>query len=153
MTLIKAVARTGWVSTFVPVLVSNTSHTKLSGSGEIATLFLMPTRCPVLFLARVAAVPGGLALRANLEVLQPAHNLAPLVAAILGPLQRLTTKQVELAAWIISPLMQPMPYADQYIRGDVVTLLEPSRRGDPGGLHHVPNLAGVGLVSVHASGE
>jgi len=42
-----------------------------------ATLFLVPARIPVPFLTRSAAVPGGLTLPANLEVLQMAHNLAP----------------------------------------------------------------------------
>ena len=39
-----------------------------------ATRLLVPTRCPVLSLTRVAAVPGVLALRANFEVLPLAHN-------------------------------------------------------------------------------
>jgi hypothetical protein len=53
-----------------------------------ATRHLVPTRIPVLFLTRVAAVPGGLALRANFEVLQMSHNLARFVEAVLSPLQR-----------------------------------------------------------------
>jgi hypothetical protein len=48
-----------------------------------------------MFLTRVATVPGGLALRANLELLQMAHNLAPFNAAILPPLQRFSAKLVE----------------------------------------------------------
>jgi len=51
---------------------------------ECATRQLVPTRGPVLFLTRVAAVPGVLTLRANFEVLQKAHNLAPFVLAILS---------------------------------------------------------------------
>ena len=43
-------------------------------------------------------------------------------------------------------------HATQDIRRDVVALHDPSRRGDPGGLIHMPNLAGVGLVSVYFTG-
>jgi hypothetical protein len=43
---------------------------------NVPTRRLVPTRCPVLLLARVAAVAGGLALRAHLEVLSMADNLA-----------------------------------------------------------------------------
>jgi len=50
---------------------------------------LVPTRSPVGFLTRV---PGGLALRANLEVLQKAHNFATVVATILSPIQRFYAK-------------------------------------------------------------
>jgi len=50
-------------------------------------------------------------------------------------------------------LPQPMYHACQDIWGDVVPLYDLSRRGDPVGLPYVPNLAGVGLVSVHANGE
>jgi hypothetical protein len=46
----------------------------------------MPTRCPVLFLTRVATVPGGLALRANFEVLTMALNLASFGETIVVPL-------------------------------------------------------------------
>jgi len=74
---------------------------------KCATSFLVRTRGPVLFLTRVAAVPGGLALRANLEVLQLAHNLAPLVVAILSPLQRPATKRIEKIDWMPT-LAQPM---------------------------------------------
>jgi hypothetical protein len=63
----------------------------------------VPTRSPVLILTFGAAVPSGLALRANLELLQKAQNLAPLVAAILSTLHRHDTKQVELGNWIIPP--------------------------------------------------
>ena len=118
-----------------------------------ATLFLVPTSSPVLFLTRVAAVPSGLALRANREVLQKAHNLAPVVAAILSPLQRCSAKPDELVDCIMCPLMQPMHHADQNIQGDVVALHDLSRQGDPGGLPNVPNLAGVGHVFVHARSE
>ena len=117
-----------------------------------ATRFLVPTRCPVLLLTRGAAVPGFLALRANLEVLQKAHDLAPLVEAILSPLQRFFTKPFEPCS-IMSPLPQPMNHAGQDIQGDVMALHETSQRGDPGGLPHVPNLAGVGMVTVHEIGE
>jgi DNA-binding response OmpR family regulator len=55
---------------------------------EGATLFLVPTRIPVLFLTRGATVPGVLALRANFEVLKKPHNLAPVVAAIRSPIRR-----------------------------------------------------------------
>jgi len=113
----------------------------------------MPPRGPILFLTRIAAVPGGLALRANLEVLQKPLYLAPVIAAILSALQRSSTEHLELVDWIMPPLPQPMYHAGHDIRGDVVALRDPSRRGDPGGLPHVPNLAGVRLVSVHAIGE
>ena len=65
---------------------------RLGGGGESVLLYfsfkcatrqLVPTRSPVLFLTRGAAVPGGLALRAHFEVHQTAHNLAPVVEAIL----------------------------------------------------------------------
>jgi hypothetical protein len=45
-----------------------------------------------MFLTLRTAVPGGLALRANLEVLQMAHNLAPIVEAISTTLQRLSAE-------------------------------------------------------------
>jgi hypothetical protein len=57
----------------------------------------MPARIPVLFLTRVAAVPGVLALRANLEVLRMAQNLASMVPTIIGPFERGFTKPSELA--------------------------------------------------------
>ena len=60
----------------------------------------MPTRCPVVFLTRIAAVPGAFALRANSEVLQMSHNLAPVIAAIRRPLQRYSAALVELVGWI-----------------------------------------------------
>ena len=63
---------------------------------ECATRHLVPTRCPVLFLARITAVPGGLALRANFEVLLKAYNLTPVVDAKYAPLQRHSTIHVEL---------------------------------------------------------
>ena len=47
------------------------------------------------------------------------------------------------------PFLQPMHRAGQDIPRDVVTLDPPSRRaqrGDPGGLPHKPDLAGVGMV-------
>jgi hypothetical protein len=110
----------------------------------------VPARSPILILARCAAVPGDLALRANLEVLQRAHNLAPVVVAILIPHQRLSANFVEHSEWITlpcnAPLPQPIYNAGQDIRGDFVTFHDPSRRGDPGGFPHVPNLAGVGEV-------
>ena len=72
----------------------------------------MPTRRPFLFLTRIAAVPGGLALRANFEVLQMAHDLAPDVAAMISPLQRHSAKRIERVEWIKLPchalLQQPM---------------------------------------------
>ena len=120
---------------------------------EFATFFLVPTSSPVLFLTRVAAVPGGLALRANLELLQMAHNLAPFVLAIRSPLQRYATTLLELLDRTVSPLPQPMYYAGKDIRGDIVPLRDPSRRGDRGGIPHVPNLAGVGKVCVHVKSE
>jgi len=113
---------------------------------------LVPTRCPVGFLTRVAAVPGDLALRAHFEFLLWAHNLAPVVLAKRSPLQRFSAKPVKHVD-CMSPLPQPMHHAGQDIRGDVVTLHVPSRHGDPGGLPHMPNLAGVGLIHVHVSGE
>jgi len=86
-----------------------------------------------------------------------AHNLAPLVEAKIRLLQRFSAKLIEQIRWIIGwitrRLLQPMQHASQDILGDVMPLRDPSRRGDPGGLPHVPNLAGVGLVSVHARGE
>jgi cell shape-determining protein MreC len=54
-----------------------------------------PTRIPVLFLALVAAVPSGLALRANFEVLQLAQNLTTFVETMIRPLQRFFAKPVE----------------------------------------------------------
>ena len=113
----------------------------------------MPTRCPVLFLARGATVPGGSALRAEFEVLQLAHNLATVVVAIRNPLRRSYAAIGKLLNYIMPPFPQPMYHGGQDIRGDVVTLHDPSRRGDTGGLHHVPNLSGVGTICVHASGE
>jgi len=117
----------------------------------------VPARSPVLFLTRGAAVPGGLALRANFEILQMAHNLAPLVAAKSTPVQRLYAEPFEEADYIMLPCRAPRPrpiyHAGQDIRGDFVPGHDASRHGDPGGLPHVPNLAGVWLVYVHASGE
>ena len=99
-----------------------------------------------MFLTRGAAVPGGLALRANFEVLQKAQNLASFVAAKRSPLQRSYTKHIDDINDIMTPLPQPLYHACQDIRGDVVTLCDPSRRGDPGGLPHKPSDAGVGKV-------
>jgi len=45
----------------------------------------VPTRGPVLCLESVAAVPGGLAPRADLELLPEELNLAPLVMIIRTP--------------------------------------------------------------------
>jgi hypothetical protein len=84
-----------------------------------------------------------LALRANLEVLQKAHNLAPFVDAIRSPFQRASAYNVEHVDLIVSPFMQPMYYAGKDVRGDVVPLHGLGRCGDPGGLPHMPNLAGV----------
>ena len=135
---------------------------RLGGSGaypgryfacECATHRLVPTGGPVLFLTRGATVPGVPALRANFEILQMAHNLAPLVEAKLSPLHRCSAHQVEPADWITPPLPQPMYHVGQNIRGDVVALHEASRLGDPGGLRHVPDLTGVGLISIHVIGE
>jgi hypothetical protein len=55
----------------------------------------VPTRIPILLLARVAAISDGLALRANFEVLQMADNLAPVVEAIRMSLQHLSAKPFE----------------------------------------------------------
>jgi hypothetical protein len=82
-----------------------------------------------------------------------ADNLATVVAAICIPLQRCFAMPVELVDDIMPPIPHPMHHTGQNIRRDVVTLSHPSRRGDPGGLPHVPNLAVIGLVSVHALGE
>ena len=75
------------------------AESKLAGVETLhhgcATHFLVP-RMPVLFLTRVAAVSGDLALRANLEVLHMAHKLAPLVNAIYSPLQRSPTQISEM---------------------------------------------------------
>ena len=77
-------------------------------------------------MARVAAVPGGLALRANFELLQKAHDLAPIVIAIVRPLQRFSAEIVELVERILSlcPALFPQPiyHGSQNIRGDVVAL-------------------------------
>jgi hypothetical protein len=108
---------------------------------------------PVLFLARVAAVPGGLALRANLELLQMAHNLAPFVLTIRSPKQRSATTRLELQNRTVPPLPQPIYCAGQDIRGYIVPLRDPSRRGEPSDLPHVPNIAGAGQVFVHVNGE
>jgi len=63
------------------------------------------------------------------------------------------------------PLPQPMYHARQNIWGNFVSLRECSEifpsirqkylppRGGPGGLPHMPNLAGVGQVCVHVRGE
>jgi len=56
-----------------------------------AARFPVPTCSPILFLTCVAAIPGGLALRANLEVLHMAHNLAPVVTATSYTLTRLSS--------------------------------------------------------------
>jgi hypothetical protein len=75
-----------------------------------------------------------------------AHNLAPFVEAIVVPLQRPDTEHAELVNWIMPPIPQPIYQAGQYIRGDIVALRDTNRRGNPDGLLHTPNLAGVGLV-------
>jgi hypothetical protein len=106
-----------------------------------------------LFLTCVAAVPGLLALRANFEVLQKAHNFATVVDAIITPHQRFSAKLVEHVGWLMSPLSQPVYHAGQDMGGDVVTLHDPSRRGDPGAPPYMTNLAGVWTVHVHVSGE
>jgi hypothetical protein len=109
-----------------------------------ATRRLVPTRCPVRFLTCVAAIPGGLALRANLEVFQKAHDRTPVVATIITPLQRDVTEPVD---WIMTPLLQPMYHAGQDIRGDIVPVHDLSRCGaPPSGIHHMPNFAGVGYT-------
>jgi hypothetical protein len=117
---------------------------------------------PVLFLARIGTVPGDLAPRAHFEVLQIAHNLAPVVDAIPTPLHRENAKRFEkrfekverIALPCYAPLLQPIYHALEDLRGDVVTLHVPSRHGDTSGLHlHMPNLAGVGNVCVHIAGE
>jgi len=46
-----------------------------------------------------------------------------------------------------------MYHAGQDIRGDVVPLHDSGRSGNPGGIPHMSNLAGVGMVSVHVSCE
>ena len=75
---------------------------------ESATLFLVPTRIPVLILTRGAAVPSCLALRADFEVLQMAHNLAPVVVTKLSPLQRYCATLLELLLRIRHRLHQPV---------------------------------------------
>ena len=80
-----------------------------SGSvGGRATYRLVPARRPILFLTRVAAVPGSHA-RATFEVLRLSHNIAPFVVAILSTLQRLSAKPLEIVDWIMPPLQQPVP--------------------------------------------
>jgi hypothetical protein len=77
-------------------ILCNASHALLSGrpdltyfTYEMCTTPSCATQFTVLFLTRDAPVPGGLAQRANLEVLQLAHNLAPcVVIAIVTLLQR-----------------------------------------------------------------
>ena len=126
-------------------ILSNRAGAETSNSG-CTTIPPVPTRCPVLFLTGVAAVPGGLALRANLEVLPKADNLAPVVAAILSPIQRISAKPVEFGDWVKPPPPQPMDNAGQNIPGDVVALHDPSRHGFPCGLRYVPNPVGVRQV-------
>jgi hypothetical protein len=109
----------------------------------------VPTRIPVLFLTRVAAVPGGLALRANFEVLWLAQNLTPFVAAKLTPLPSLCT-DTSNGLW---PPFRNLYHAGQDIGGNVVPLHKLSRRRDTHGIPHMPNLTGVGVISVHAKGE
>jgi len=109
--------------------------------------------CPQCKIARYCAVSGCLALRANFEVLPRAHHLTPVVDAKLSPVLRHSEKPVEHSDWIMPTLPQPIYHAGQDIRGDVVTLHDPSRHGDSGGLLHMPNLAGVGMVCVHGTGE
>jgi hypothetical protein len=93
-----------------PILRERRLHRTFSHHG-FATRHLVPTRIPVLFLTRVAAVPGGLALRANLEVLQKALNQAPFVAAILAPLQRFCAQLVKpLVDWVKPRRRRPGPY-------------------------------------------
>jgi hypothetical protein len=46
-----------------------------------------------------------------------------------------------------------MYHAGQDIWGDIMPLYGLSRRGDPGGLPNMPNLAGVWNVHVHANCE
>jgi hypothetical protein len=82
-----------------------------------------------------------------------AHNLAPIVVAIPTPLQQFSAEMLEHVDWIMTPLTQPMHHAGQDIRGYVVPLHDLSRRGDPGGLPNVPNLAGIWNVQVHATSE
>jgi len=72
-----------------------------------AARHLVPARCPVLFLTHVATIPGGLALRANLEVFQKALDLAPVVDAIRTALQRLSAELGELVDCNVTPLPQP----------------------------------------------
>jgi hypothetical protein len=81
---------------------------RAGGRCECATHRLVPARSPVLFLACVAAVPGGLALRANFELLQVAYKVATVVEAMLSPHEFRSAKHVELVDWIIPPLPQPM---------------------------------------------
>jgi hypothetical protein len=72
----------------------------------------VPTCGPVLLLAHIAAVPGGLALRANLEGLHKAHNLAPFVVAIPTPHHRFSANVAEHIEEIVLPcyaaLLHPM---------------------------------------------
>ena len=74
---------------------------------KCAACRLVPNRIPIHFLTRVAAVPGGLALRATFEVLQKAHNLAPVVDAIRSPLERFSAELVEHVDCIMYPLRNP----------------------------------------------
>ena len=100
-----------------------------------------------------ASVPGVPALRANFEVLQMARNLAVFVEAILNPLHRSTATPLEFSEYIMPPLGQPIDHAVQNIQGDIVTIHDPSRRDRPGGLPHMPSLAGVWKICIHADGE
>jgi hypothetical protein len=77
----------------------------MSGSIERGTGLPVPTRYPVLFLTRGTAVPGVLALRANLEVFPLPHDLATVVKAKLIPLQRPLAQIVERVDWSTPPLV------------------------------------------------
>ena len=80
-----------------------TKHLRANVTCEFATLSLVLTRRPILFLTCVAAVPGGLALRAHLEVLQTAHNLARLILAIHTPHHSLCAEPVKCVNYVIPP--------------------------------------------------
>jgi len=113
---------------------------------ECATFCLVPT----LILTLIAAIPHGLALRADFEILSFAHHLAPVVAAPLSPLQHFFTHRInefKQGIWLMTSLQQKMYNVVQDSLGDVVTLKHPIPRGDLG-CRHIPKLAGVGTVHV-----
>ena len=86
---------------------------------ECATRFPVPTRGPALFLSRLAAVPGSLALRANFEVLQMAHNLAPTVQ---GRTLVHVSAQLEPCPTHKNTINTPLTRATQYLRTTPIPL-------------------------------